>query len=80
MFYRYDDQFIDSMDLKALLVSQGVQVADKVYDRFKNQARFSKNPLECNTIALPDGTIVQLTDLSFHMEYIRSVLSWDMLG
>lgn len=80
MLYQYDGQLIDSIDLKALLISQGVQVADEVYARFKNQARLSKNPLECNTISLPDETVVQLTDLSFHMEYIGSILNWEMLS
>ena len=77
--YRYEDQEIDSIDLKALLVSRGIRVSSEIYARFKHEARLSKDPLECNTIRLPDGTIVQLTDLSFHMEYIRSIISWDML-
>ena len=80
MLYLYDGQQIDSVDLKALLVSRGVRVYDEVYEKFKDKARLSKNPLECNTLQLPDGTIVQLTDLSFHMEYIHSILSWEMLG
>lgn len=80
MLYSYDGQQIDSVDLKALLVSHGVRVYDEVYAEFKGKVRLSKNPLECNTLQLPDGTIVQLTDLSFHMEYIQSILSWEMLG
>jgi hypothetical protein len=28
---------------------------------------------------LPDGTVVQLTDLAFHMDYIRSAMSWGTL-
>lgn len=80
MLYLYDSQQIDSVDLKALLVSRGVRVHDEVYEEFKDKVRLSKNPLECNTLQLPDGTIVQLTDLSFHMEYIQSILSWEMLG
>ena len=80
MLYLYDGQQIDSVDLKALLVSRGVRVHDEVYEEFKDKVRLSKNPLECNTLQLPDGTIVQLTDLSFHMEYIHSILSWEMLG
>ncbi len=80
MLYPYEDQEINSVELKALLISRGVRVADEVYAKYAGVARLSKNPLECNTIKLPDGTIVQLTDLSFHMEYIRSVINWDTIS
>ncbi len=80
MFYPYEGQQIDSIDLKALLVSRGVRVAKEVYAKFRDKTRLSKNPLACNTVALPDGTIVQLTDLSFHLEYIHTVMNWGMLN
>lgn len=79
MLYPYGDQFIDSVDLKALVISRGVRVASEVYEAARGRVRLSKNPLECNTFQLPDGTIVQLTDLSFHMELIQTMLSWEML-
>jgi hypothetical protein len=80
MMYQYGNQEIDAVELKTLLVSRGVHVADEVYARFKDKVRLSKNPLECNTLRLPDGTIVQLSDLSFHMEYIKSVINWNTLS
>ncbi len=70
---------IDTIDLKALVVSRGVNVSNRIYKKFSGQVRLSANPLECNTIILPDNTIVQLTDLSFHMDYIKSAISWDTL-
>src|SRR5262245_10393688 len=79
MTYRFEDQEIDSIDLKTMLVSRGMRVANEIYSRYQHKARLSKNPLECNTLRLPDGTFVQLTDLSFHMEYISSVITWNML-
>lgn len=74
-----DDQIIDSIDLKALVISRGVKVSGRTYKKYKDHVRISTNPLECNTLILPDETIVQLTDLAFHMAYIKSVISWDIL-
>jgi hypothetical protein len=80
MMYRYDNQEIDSVELKMLLISRGVHVSDEIYRTFKDKARLSKNPLECNTIKLPDGTLVQLSDLAFHMDYIKSVINWNTIS
>jgi hypothetical protein len=77
--YPFEGQEIDSIDLKMLLVSRGIRVSNEIYKRYQNKARLTKNPLECNTFRLPDGIYVQLTDLSFHMEYIRTVITWDMI-
>jgi len=79
MEIKYENQLIDTVDLKALLVSRGIRVSTKVYNKFKGVARLSPNPLECNTIILADGTIVQLTDLAFHMSYIKSAISWNLV-
>lgn len=79
MNYQIDNAVIDSVDLKALLISRGIKVSNEIYRKFKTQFRISTNPLECNTIILPDNTIVQLTDLAFHMEYIRKAISWNTL-
>jgi len=77
--YNLGGQTINSVELKSLLISKGVKVNKKVYQVYGREFRVSSNPLTCNSIILKDGTIVQLTDLSFHMDYIRSVMSWDML-
>jgi len=70
---------VDSVDLKALVVSRGVRVADAAYRAFAGSARLSPDPLTCNCLLLPDGTVVQMTDLAVHMRYVRSAMSWDML-
>jgi len=77
MNFKLNGETIDTVDLKALLVSRGVRVSGRVYSKFKGEFRISQNPLECNFMLLPDNTIVHLTDLAFHMKYIRSALSWD---
>ena len=79
MDFRIENKTVDSVDLKALLVSRGIKVSGEIYRKMKNQFRLSSNPLECNTIILPDNTIVQLTDLAFHMDYIRKAISWNTL-
>jgi hypothetical protein len=79
MNYKIEDTFIDSVILKALLVSHGIKVSNKIYKKFSKDFRLSTNPVECNTIILPDKTIVQLTDLAFHMEYIKSAISWNTI-
>jgi hypothetical protein len=79
MNYKIEDTIIDSIVLKALLISRGVKVSRKVYNKFSADFRLSTNPMECNTVILPDQTIVQLTDLSFHMEYIKSAISWNTI-
>ena len=73
-------EIIDTIDLKALLVSKGIKVSNRIYKKYQGQVRLSANPLECNTIILPDSTIVQLTDLAFHMDYIKTAITWDTLN
>lgn len=80
MNYKLGDREVDTVDLKTLLVSRGVHVSGEVYSKFKDCVRLSVDPMQCNTVKLPDGTIVQLTDLSFHMSYIRSAMNWSALS
>jgi aminoglycoside 6-adenylyltransferase len=70
---------IDSIDLKCLVVSKGVKVSKEVYKKFSKTHRLGINPLMCNSMFLSDGTIVQLTDMSFHLQYLTGILSWDNL-
>jgi len=79
MEVKLNGQLIDTIDLKVLLVSRGIKVSGRVYKKFAGRVRLSSNPLECNTMIFPDGTIVQLTDLAFHMAYIKSAISWSTL-
>ncbi len=70
---------IDSVELKCLVVSRGVKVSGEVYRRFSGMTRLGVNPLMCNCMTLPDGTIVQLTDMGFHLKYLTGILSWNNL-
>ena len=76
MNYKIENTTIDSVDLKVLIVTKGIKVSSKIYKKFKSHFRLSINPLECNTIILPDNTIIHLTDLGFHMSHIKSMISW----
>ncbi|MDR0519062.1 MAG: hypothetical protein LBG82_03300 [Clostridiales Family XIII bacterium] len=77
--YRYDGAEIDSVELKALLVSRGLKVDKDVYRLFSETHRLGVDPRECNCIILSDGTIVQLTDMGFHLKYLSGILSWNNL-
>jgi Radical SAM superfamily len=77
--YEVGGERLDSVDLKALLVSRGVSVSGDVYRALAAHTRLCPDPLTCNCMILPDGTIVQLTDLAFHMSYVRSAISWDLI-
>lgn len=79
MNYHVEGENLSSVELKVLLISRGMKVSNRVYQRYAGSSRLSKNPLECSCILLPDNTVVQLTDMSFHMEYIRLVMNWNML-
>jgi hypothetical protein len=79
MSYRLGNETVDSVELKALVISRGVKVSGKVYKTLGKKYRVFPDPLKCNSFILPDGTIVLMTDLAFHMEYIRSAISWDIL-
>ena len=77
--YDVGGQAIDAIELKCLVVSRGLKVDKKVYRRFAQSHRLSVNPLCCNCFRLSDGTIVQLTDMGFHLGYLGGMLSWDNL-
>lgn len=77
--YKLLNTEIDSIDLKCLVVSKGVNVDKSVYKAFSNTNRLGVNPLMCNCMILSDGTIVQLTDMKFHLQYLTGILSWDNL-
>ncbi len=77
--YPYKDQMIDSIELKCLVVSRGVTVEKDVYRKFGKTHRLSINPLMCNCFFLSDNTIVQLSDVSFHLQHLAGMLSWETL-
>lgn len=77
--YHILNSAIDSIDLKCLVISKGVKVSKEVYKKFVKTSRLGVNPLMCNSMILSDGTIVQLTDMGFHLRYLTGILSWDNL-
>lgn len=58
--YPIDGLMFDSLDLKVMLLGQGVYVHDSVYDHFGKTHRISRNPRACNTIFLEDHLPVYL--------------------
>ena len=62
---------LDALDLKVLLLTEGLFVHEKVYSVFGPTHHISRNPLECSVLFLPDGTVVHIADLGptapFHL-------------
>jgi hypothetical protein len=79
MIFTFNNQTLNSVELKCLLVSRGVSVDKSVYNEFGQVSRLNINPLTCNCLILPDGTICQLTDVKFHLNYLSGMLSWSNL-
>jgi hypothetical protein len=77
--YKFAHYDMDSVELKCLLVSRGVRVDKDIYRVFGKDYRINPNALTCNCMKLPDGTIVMLTDIGFHLSTISSMFSWDNL-
>ena len=77
--YIINGEKLDSVDLKCLVISRGVNVDKDVYKAFSPNHRLNISPLTCNCIILSDGTVVQLTDMGFHLRYLTGILSWDNL-
>ena len=77
--YVFEGREIDSLDLKSLIITRGVRVNDGVYKEFRNKFRINPNPLTCNCVILPDGTIAQCTDIALHLRYLRQAMSLESL-
>jgi hypothetical protein len=77
--YRVNGENLDSLDLKALVVSRGVKVSGEVYRRFSPRYRLYPDPETCNCLILLDDTIVQLTDLALHMRYVKKAILLEAL-
>jgi len=68
MLYRYilNGEEIDSIDLKVLLVTKGVNISsDEIFEHFGKIRRLSsfKDPQACNCLLLPDNTVVHITNV-----------------
>ena len=77
--YSFAGREIDSLDLKSLVVTRGVRVKDQVYRALRGKYRIDPDPLTCNCLILPDGTIAQLTDVAMHLRYLKQAMSLDSL-
>jgi hypothetical protein len=77
--YQLGGEEIDSLDLKSLVVTRGVKVSDDVYREFGPAHRLYPDPLTCNCVILPDGTVAQMTDIALHLRYLKQVMSLDSL-
>ena len=75
--YIIDGNHINSVELKCLVVSRGIKVENAIYRQHKNAARLSSNPVCCNCLLLSDDTVVQLTDISFHIRHLSGIFKWD---
>ena len=75
--FKLGSEIADSVELKCLLISKGIKVDHSVYKRFAKDYRLSPNTMMCNSLKLSDGTIVHLTDLSFHLKNMFSMFSWN---
>jgi len=78
-FFKVGNRIADSVELKCLLISKGVKVDNAIYKQFAKNYRLNPNPYMCNSLKLSDGTIVQLTDISFHLKQLFRMLSWNNL-
>lgn len=72
--YLLNNLTVDSLDLKAMIVTRGVKVSGEIYRRFGATHRIHPDPEKCNCLILPDGTIVQLTDLALHMRFLKKAV------
>jgi hypothetical protein len=77
--YQIAGEQVDSLDLKALVITRGVRVSREIYQRFGATHRIHPNPQHCNCLILPDGTIVQMTDLALHMRYLKKAILLEAL-
>lgn len=77
--YWLDGEEIDSLDLKAMVVTKGIKVSNDIYKIFGRTHRIYSDPLACNCLILPDRTVVQLTDVALHLRYLKSAISLNSL-
>jgi hypothetical protein len=73
--YRVDGQELDSLDLKALLVTRGMSISPEVPKRFgaTHRVRGLADPTGCNCAILPDGVLVHMTHLGPGLPFTMDV-------
>lgn len=62
--YRLNAEAVDSLELKVLLITKGINVPVSVYERFSKVRRLSgpDDAQACNCLILPDSTIVHMVN------------------
>ena len=61
--YRLEGELIDSLDLKILIITKGINILPKVFEIFGKSNRISPYMEACNCMILPDRAIVHLTNV-----------------
>jgi len=61
--YTVDGGAVDSLDLKVLLLTQGLFVPEEVYKAFGATHRLSPDPMECSVLFLQDKTVVHIANI-----------------
>jgi len=61
--YLVNGERVDALELKVLLITQGVQVSRGIYEQFGRTQRISQDPLQCNCLLLPDAIVVHMADV-----------------
>ena len=71
--YTLNGESIDSLDLKILLITKGIDISSRIYEHFGQTKRLSPHmdPQACNCLVLPDDTIV-------HMSHVGSQSPFSM--
>jgi len=70
---------LDSLDLKTLIVTKGIKVSHDINERFGKTYRIYPEPLTCNCLILPDGTVVHMPDVDLHMRYLKRAILLESL-
>lgn len=61
--YQVNGEELDSLELKVLLITKGINVAAEVCEKCGSSHRISQNPLECSCLILPGDVVVHMTDV-----------------
>jgi len=63
--YRLNGDDVDSLELKALVVTRGVNISPLVFERFSGSHRVSPpgDPTACDCFLLPDGSVVHAANV-----------------
>lgn len=74
--YTFNGGEIDSLDLKALLITRGMTISPEIPKRFGATHRvqdFTEDPTACNCAILPDGVILHMVNLGPGMPFSMDV-------